>query len=128
MTATNSSTQKIAKKIADEFVRAWLGRDVEKALSFLADDIVCEAPNGRFEGLARYREFLEPFASGIISGTVIDVLGDDTQAATVYTTDTPFAKDFRGIDYITVKDGKITHIMSVFDLLPLVQAGGNPQH
>jgi hypothetical protein len=124
MTATSGSAQ----KIADEFVRAWLGRDVEKALSFLADDVVCEAPNGRFEGLARYREFLEPFASGLISGTVINVLGDHSHAATVYTTDTPFAKDFRGIDYITVKDGKITHVISVFDLLPLVQAGGTPQH
>src|SRR5687767_9394950 len=106
MNATSGSAQ----QIADEFVRAWLGRDVEKALSFLADDIVCEAPNGRFEGLDRCREFLEPFASGLLSGTVIDVLGDDTHAASVYTTDTPFAKDFRGIDYITVKDGKITHV------------------
>ncbi|MER6146042.1 nuclear transport factor 2 family protein [Streptomyces sparsogenes] len=54
MTATSGTAQ----KIADEFLRAWLGRDVEKALSFLADDIVCEAPSGRFEGLDRYRQFL----------------------------------------------------------------------
>jgi hypothetical protein len=124
MTATSGSAQ----KIADEFVRAWLSRDVEKALSFLADDAVCEAPNGLFEGLARYREFLGPFASALISGTVIDVLGDDTHAATVYTTETPFAKDFRGIDYMTVKNGKITHVISVFDLSPVIRAGGNPQH
>ncbi|MBA2813747.1 nuclear transport factor 2 family protein [Streptomyces sp. KM273126] len=117
-----------AQKVADEFARAWLGRDVEKALGFLADDVACEAPNGRFEGVARYREFLEPFASSLISGTVIDVLGNDTHAATVYTTETPFAKDFRGIDYITVKDGKITHVISVFDLSPVIQAGGNPEH
>ncbi|MEU6251294.1 nuclear transport factor 2 family protein [Streptomyces sp. NPDC047043] len=124
MTATNTSAQ----QIADEFVRAWLGRDVEKALSFLAEDVVCEAPNGRFEGLDRYRQFLQPFASSIISATVIDVLGNDTTAATVYTTDVPFAKDFRGIDHITVKDGKITHVISVFDLSPVIQAGGAPQH
>ncbi|MFD4600859.1 nuclear transport factor 2 family protein [Streptomyces sp. NPDC058464] len=124
MTATIGTAQ----KIADEFVRAWLAGDVEKALAFLADDIVCEAPNGRFEGLDRYRQFLEPFASGIISATVIDVLGNDTHATTVYTTDVPFAKDFRGVDYITVKDDKINHIISVFDLSPMIQAGGNPQH
>ncbi|MEU1670022.1 nuclear transport factor 2 family protein [Streptomyces sparsogenes] len=47
MTATSGTAQ----KIADEFLRAWLGRDVEKALGFLADDIVCEAPSGRCEGL-----------------------------------------------------------------------------
>ncbi|MEU0809576.1 nuclear transport factor 2 family protein [Streptomyces sp. NPDC005970] len=124
MTATSGSAQ----KIADQFVRAWLGRDVEKALGFLADDVVCEAPNGRFEGVARYREFLEPFATALTSGTVINVLADDTHAATVYTTDTPFAKDFRGIDYITVENDKITHVISVFDLLPAVQAGAKSQH
>ncbi|MGY0055731.1 nuclear transport factor 2 family protein [Streptomyces sp. LZ34] len=124
MTATSGSAQ----KVADEFARAWLGRDVEKALGFLADDVVCEAPNGRYEGLARYREFLEPFASTLISGTVIDVLGDDTHAATVYTTEVPFAKDFRGMDYLTVKDGKITHLISVFDLSPAIKAGRDPQH
>ncbi|MGW2613083.1 nuclear transport factor 2 family protein [Streptomyces mirabilis] len=124
MTAITGSAQ----KIADEFVRAWLGGDVDKALSFVTEDIVCEAPNGRFEGLERYRLFLEPFTRALISSTVIDVLGDDIHAATVYTTETPFAKDFRGIDYLTVENGKITHVISVFDLSPLIQAGGNPQH
>ncbi|MPY53211.1 nuclear transport factor 2 family protein [Streptomyces acidicola] len=123
-----TATLRPAQKVADEFARAWLGRDVEKALGFLAEDVVCEAPNGRFEGVARYRDFLAPFASSLISGTVIDVLGNDTHAAAVYTTETPFAKDFRGIDYIAVKDGKITHVISVFDLSPVIRAGGNTEH
>jgi ketosteroid isomerase-like protein len=117
-----TTTTDHARKIADDFVRAWTSRDVDKALSFLADDVVCEAPNGSFEGAARYREFLEPFANSITSATVIDILGDDTHAATVYTTNTPFLKDFRGIDYLTVKDGKITHVISVFDRLPMHKA------
>ncbi|MDQ0710817.1 hypothetical protein QFZ55_000269 [Streptomyces luteogriseus] len=124
MTAITGSTQ----KIADEFVRAWLGGDVDKAMSFVSPDIVCEAPNGRFEGLERYRQFLQPFTSTLISSRVIGVLGDDTHAATVYTTETPFAKDFRGIDYLTVENGKVTHVISVFDLSPVIKAGGNPQH
>ncbi|MFF4397223.1 nuclear transport factor 2 family protein [Streptomyces sp. NPDC001480] len=124
MTAITGSAQ----KIADEFVRAWLGGDINKAMSFVSEDIVCEAPNGRFQGLDRYRQFLEPFTNTLISSTVIGVLGDDTHAATVYTTETPFAKDFRGIDYLTVENGKITHAISVFDRSPLIQTGGNPQH
>ncbi|MFF8029909.1 nuclear transport factor 2 family protein [Streptomyces sp. NPDC007896] len=124
MTAITGSAQ----KIADEFVRAWLGGNIDEALSFVSEGIVCQAPNGRFEGLERYRQFLEPFTSTLISSSVIGVLGDDTHAVTVYTTETPFAKDFRGIDYLTIENGKITHILSVFDLSPLVQAGGNPQH
>lgn len=114
----------IATKIADEYLRAWLGRDVEKALSYLADDVVCDAPAGRITGLTGYRRFLEPFVKILVSGEVTDVLGDDTHAATVYAVDTPFAKDFRGMEYLTVEDGKITHIVSVFDRAPMMRAAG----
>lgn len=112
-----------AKKIAEEYVRAWLAGDAEKALSYIADDVVCEAPIGQITGLAGYRKFLEPFATGqVISGELIDVLGDDEHAATVYVVETPFAKDYRGMEYLTVADGKITHIISVFDLSPALKA------
>ena len=122
------TTSSAAQKIAEEYVRAWSGRDVEKALSLAADNIVCEAPNGTFEGIDGLRGFLEPFVSTIVSATVVDVLGNDTHAAAVYVTDTQFLKNFRGMDYITVENGKITQIISHFDLLPMAQAGGNVQH
>lgn len=118
MTATTGT----ARKIAGEYVRAWLGGDVEKALSFIAGDVVCEAPNGQITGLEAYRQFLQPFATALISGELTDVLGDDDHAATVYVVQTPFAKDFRGMEYLTVKDGKITHVVSVFDLSPMIKA------
>ena len=108
-----------AQKIADSFVRAWTSGDVETALNLLATDVVCEAPSGRLEGVDSYREFLTRFVTMITGGGVIDVLGDDTRAVAVYTTDTPFVKDFRGIDHFTVEDGRITHIISVFDRLPM---------
>lgn len=123
MTAITGSAQ----KIANEYARAWLGGDVEKALSFIADDVVCEAPNGQINGLEGYRQFLEPFATALISGELIDVLGDDDHAATVYAVETPFAKDVRGMEYLTVEDGKITHAVSVFDLSPMIKAGASAQ-
>jgi len=55
------------------------------------------------------------------------VLGDDNHAATVYVVQTPFAKDFRGMEYLTVKDGKIIHVVSVFDLSPMIKAGASAQ-
>ncbi|WP_329330762.1 hypothetical protein [Streptomyces luteogriseus] len=42
--------------------------------------------------------------------------------------DPPFAKDFRGIDHLTVDNGRITHVISAFDLSPVIRAGGAPQH
>ena len=64
MTTTTGSAQ----KIAGEYVRAWLGGDAEKALSFIADDVVCDAPNGQIKGLEDYRRFLELFATALILG------------------------------------------------------------
>lgn len=120
MTAANP-----AQKIAEELVRAWTGRDVDKALSFVADDVVLEAPNGTFEGVDGVRQFLEPFVSTMTGAIVIDVLGNDTHAAAVFITETPLLKHFRGMDYLTVGGGKITHLVSHFDLLAVSQAGGN---
>jgi predicted ester cyclase len=120
MTATTGTAQ----QIATDYVRAWLAGDAEKALSFIADDVVAEAPNGVIKGRAAYREFLAPFASALVSGQLIDVLADGEHAAAVYTVETPFAKDFRGMEYLTVADGKISHVISVFDRLPVVQAQG----
>ncbi|MGW3311146.1 hypothetical protein ACWDG9_31685 [Streptomyces sp. NPDC001073] len=53
---------------------------------------------------------------------------DNTHAATVYTVDLPFAKDFRGMEYLTVEDGRITEVVSVFDLTPIINAGASPQN
>ena len=120
MTATTGTAQ----QITTEYVRAWLAGDAEKALTFIADDVVGQTPNGVIKGLAGYRQFLEPFAKALVSGQLIDVLGDGDRAAAVYTVETPFAKDFRGMEYVTVEDGKISRVISVFDRLPAVQASG----
>jgi len=121
MTATTGSAQEIAR----QYAQAWLAGDAEKALSFIADDVVCQASSGETKGLAAYRQFLTPFATGLVRGELIDVLGDGTHAATVYSVDMPAVKEFRGMEYLTVADGKITHVISVFDRLPMVQASGS---
>ncbi|EWM10184.1 nuclear transport factor 2 family protein [Kutzneria sp. 744] len=118
MTATIGAAQ----KIADAYVRAWTGGDAEKALSLVADDVVCEAPTGRIEGIEGYRQFLAPFVGMVANGKVLDVLGHDTHAATVYAVDLPFVQNLHGVEYLTVTDGKISHVISVFDTSPMVQA------
>ncbi|MFJ6079786.1 nuclear transport factor 2 family protein [Streptomyces sp. NPDC092369] len=124
MTATPAT----ARDTAGEYARAWLGGDAEKALSFVADDVVCEAPGRRIEGLAAYREFLAPFVERLVGGQLTDVLaGDDAHAATVYTVDLPFIEDFRGMEYLTVKDGRITEVVSVFDRTTIINASASPK-
>jgi len=111
-----------ALNVAQDYAQAWTSGDIDKALSFLADNIVCEAPAGWVEGLAAYRTFTEEFMAILVSSTIIKVLADDTNAAIVYSFDTPWVKNFRCIEYMTVEDGKIKHILTVFDRLPAAEA------
>ena len=116
-----------AAKVAEEYVRAWLRGDVETAMGFVADDVVCDAPNGRLEGAEAYRLFLEPFSTSLAQSELVDLLADGERAVTVYVVETPFAKDFRGMEYLVVRDGKIAEAVSVFDLSPAIKAGFAPQ-
>jgi len=118
MTATNG----LAQKIAEAYARAWTSGDVDKAMTYLADDIVCDAPAGRVEGVAAYRPFTQEFVDVLTSATITKVLADDTSAAIVYSFDTQWVKDFRCMEYVTVEDGKIKHILTVFDRLPAAEA------
>ncbi|HEX4832469.1 MAG TPA: nuclear transport factor 2 family protein [Trebonia sp.] len=111
-----------ARKIAEEYVRAWLSGDVDTAMSLIADDIVGDAPTGQIVGRAAYRQFLEPFATSLLGSELTGVLGDDEHAAAAYVVQTPFARDFRGMEYLTVDGGKITRAVSVFDTAPIMRA------
>ena len=111
-----------AKKIAEAYRRAWMSGDVEAARSYIDYDIVCDAPCGTIEGTSAYRKFLDDFLPILTKATVTKVLGDDTVAAVVYTCDTKFVPGMRAMDYATVADGKITHVVTVFDRLPMDQA------
>ncbi len=50
-----------ALETALAYHRAWTSKDLERAMSYIADDIICDAPAGRIEGAAAYRAFMGPF-------------------------------------------------------------------
>ena len=45
-----------ALEIALAYFHAWTGHDLDKAMEYIADDVVCDAPAGRLEGAAAYRD------------------------------------------------------------------------
>lgn len=123
-----STTQGAAADIAKKYVDAWIAGDVETAMSFVADDIECLAPTGPIAGSAGYREFLTTFVNAISNEKLVDVFGDDEHAVTVYRVDyAPVVTDFRGAEHLTVVDGKITKVISIFDLAPMIQAQAGQQ-
>ena len=111
-----------ALEVARAYYQAWTGKDVEAAMGHLADNVVCDAPAGRIQGIEAYREFLGPFAQLLIDSELLAAFGDDTTAVLVYDTRTPPVPSGPGAECLTVRDGKIVHNLFIFDRLPFEAA------
>jgi ketosteroid isomerase-like protein len=114
MTESTSS----ARDVALAYYYAWTGHDLDKAMNYVADDIVCDAPAGRLEGAAAYREFMRPFVQILTGTTLLAAFGDDEKAVVVYDTETVPVKSAPGAECVTVRDGKITYSRFIFDRAP----------
>jgi hypothetical protein len=114
MTESNSP----ALDVALAYHHAWTGHDLDKAMSYIADDIVCDAPAGRLEGAAAYRQFMGPFVQILTGSELVAAFGDDEKAVVMYDTETVLVKSAPGAECVTVKDGKIIRSLFIFDRAP----------
>jgi ketosteroid isomerase-like protein len=113
-----TDTTSLALRTALAYFQAWTSRDIDKAMSYIADDVVCDAPAGRLEGADAYRGFLGPFVQILTGATMIAAFGDDETALVMYDTQTVPVKSAPGAECVTVKDGKIIRSRFVFDRAP----------
>jgi len=104
------------------YYRAWTGGDLDTAMTYIADDVVCDAPAGRLTGAEAYRAFMAPFAGMLKSAELIGAFGDDERAVIVYDTTTTLVESGPAAECVTVRDGRITHNRFIFDRLPFQQA------
>jgi hypothetical protein len=108
-----------ALQIALAHHRAWTDKDLETAMTYIADRVVLDAPAGRLTGIQAYREFLRPFAEQfLIRAELVAAFGDDKTALLMYDTETIPTKSAPAAEYVTVHDGKIVYNRFVFDRLP----------
>jgi hypothetical protein len=113
-----TDTTSPALRTALAYYQAWTSHDVDKAMSYIADDIICDAPAGRLEGAAAYRAFMGPFVQIVTGSEMIAAFGDEETALIMYDTETVPVKSAPGAECVTVKDGKITYNRFVFDRAP----------
>jgi hypothetical protein len=117
-----TNTTSTALDVAIAYHRTWTGGDFERAMGYIADDIVCDAPAGRLDGADAFRGFMGPFAQILKSATVLGAFGDDDTALLMYDTATIPVDSAPGCEHLTVRDGKIVHMKIVFDRLPFEAA------
>jgi len=76
-----------ATQVALAYYKAWASKDLEQTMSFIADEIVCDAPAGRIEGARAYRGFLESFFQLLKHAELIASFGEDETAILLYDND-----------------------------------------
>jgi ketosteroid isomerase-like protein len=109
-------------QVAMAYHEAWTSKDLDRAMTYIADDIVCDAPAGRIEGAEAYRAFMAPFVQMLLGTQLWAAFGDDKHAVVVYDTRTTLVESGPGAEYVTVRNGQITYSRFIFDRLPFAAA------
>jgi ketosteroid isomerase-like protein len=117
-----SESDNLAVRTALAYFKAWTSHDIDTAMTYIADDIVCDAPAGRLAGAAAYRDFMAPFVQMLTGSTLIAAFGDDETAVIVYDTETVPVKSAPAAECVTVTDGKISYSRFIFDRAPFMAA------
>ena len=107
-----------ALTVAMAYYQAWTSKDMDRAMSYVADDIVCENPTGRIDGTEGFRQFMTPFAQMLKSSDLIAAYGDDRTAVLLYNPHTTLVEDAPSAERFTVSDGRIVHDLLIFDRTP----------
>ena len=111
-----------ALEVALAYYKAWTNKDLDRAMNYVSEDIVCEVPAGRIDGAEAYRAFMAPFVQILVSSELIAAFGDEQTALVMYDTETVPVKSAPGAEYVTVRDGEITHSRFIFDRAPFEAA------
>ena len=104
------------------YYQAWTGKDLDRAMRYVAEDVVCENPTGRIEGLEAFRQFMSPFAQMLTGSDLLGAYGDADTAVLVYNPHTTLVADAPSAERFTVRDGRIVHDLLIFDRTPFDEA------
>jgi ketosteroid isomerase-like protein len=118
------STRSAPKQVALAYHRAWCSHAMDEAMTYVAEDVVCDAPPGRLTGAAALRGFMGPFADMLTSSELLAAYGDEDRAVVIYDTATPLVASAPAAELHHVRDGRITALRIVFDRLPFALARG----
>lgn len=116
MTSTSQSTPAALKAVL-AYHRAWTSGDIDGAMAYVADNIVCQAPAGTLTGKAAYRGFLSGFAQKLTGLKDVAAYGDEEHAVLLYYPHTAATDSAATAEYFTIQDGQIVESLLLFDRL-----------
>lgn len=110
-------TPSAAHAIVTSYHRAWTSGDVEHAMTYIADDIVCRAPGADLSGKDAYHGFIAGFAPMLTGIADIAAFAEGDRVALFYYPQTAATSTAPAAECFTVRDGKISQSVLIFDRL-----------
>lgn len=104
-------------EIVLDYHQAWTGGDVDRAMTWVADDIAAQMPGQDLAGKTAYGEFLAGFAPSLTGLTDIGSFADGERVALFYCPHTAATTTAVAAECFTVRDAKIVESVLVFDRL-----------
>lgn len=101
----------------EAYHRAWTGGDVELALTYLSDSVVCAAPDPAITTKAHWREYLSRFVPMLTGAPELTRMTDGDRVALWYFPQTAVTDTTLASELFRVEDGRITDIRLCFDRL-----------
>ncbi|ESY70563.1 MULTISPECIES: nuclear transport factor 2 family protein [Mesorhizobium] len=101
--------------IATAFTTAWTSHDLEKAASYVAEDVVFDGPMQKSTGKEPYLKGLTKLSQDVTGVRMIAAFGDDRQALLMYDLMTKSSGALSCAKHLTVSDGKIHSDKLTFD-------------
>jgi hypothetical protein len=95
--------------------QAWTSHHLDQAMTYIADDITCDAPGAQISGAGQYRDFLGGFMAQLTGVQTVAAFGDESTAVLFYYPRTANTSDAPTAECFTIADGKITRSVLVFD-------------
>ncbi len=106
-----------AYQIVEDYHRAWTSGEVDRAMTLVADDITCHAPGVDLVGKEAYHGFIGGFAPALTGLADIASFADGDRVALFYYPQTAATATAPAAECFTVRDGRITESVLVFDRL-----------
>jgi hypothetical protein len=105
-----SITHDHARQVALAYHAAWARRDLPTVLDHVADDVVCDTPAGRVEGVLAFADLIGSQLRALERTDLVGAFGDATTAVLIRRDQTLTVPDLRAAVHVTVDNGRITHM------------------
>ena len=96
---------------------AWTGGDVDRALTYLSEDVRCFAPDENVTTKSDWREYLASFVPMLTGAPLHTRMTDSNRVALWYFPQTAVTTTTLASELFTVRNGQIVEIRLAFDRL-----------